>query len=228
MRSFVYSQPQIRVIFGTGTFERLADEVRCVGTRAIVLSTPGQRRLADEAGQRLGSLLAGVFAEAVMHVPIETVRAACAVAAHLDADCSVAIGGGSTIGLAKAIALDRAQPIVAVPTTYSGSEMTPIYGVTEAGVKRTGRDGRVVPKTIVYDPNLTVTLPPRVSGPSGMNAIAHCVEALYAEDASLISSVLAAEGTHPQPGRPRSRRWPGTLMRPSAMGELHGNIISRQ
>jgi alcohol dehydrogenase class IV len=213
VRPFVYLQPSIRVIFGYGTFDRLAEEVRRLGARALVVSTPGQRRLADEAGQRLGSLLAGVFADAVMHVPFETARAALAVAERIDADCSVAIGGGSTIGLAKAIALDRNMPIVAVPTTYSGSEMTPVYGVTEGGVKRTGRDARVLPKTILYDPALTLSLPPRVSGPSGMNAIAHCVEALYAEDANPVSSLLAAEGI-----RALARSLPVVVEAPASRG----------
>jgi maleylacetate reductase len=194
MRTFVYAQPSIRVVFGVGSFDRLAEEVdRIDARRALVLSTPGQRRLADEAAGRLGGLVGGLFAEAMMHVPIENARTACGVAERLGADCTVAIGGGSTIGLAKAIALERNLPILAVPTTYSGSEMTAIYGLTERGVKRSGRDGRVLPKTVVYDPALTVSLLPRVSGPSGMNAIAHCVEALYASDANPISALTAAE-----------------------------------
>jgi len=193
MRSFVHTQPSTRVVFGTGTFDRLADEVRGVGARALVVSTPGRHQLADEAGRGLGVLLAGLFTEAMMHVPIENARAAREAAARVDADCAVAIGGGSAIGVAKAIALERTLPIVAVPTTYSGSEMTPIYGLTEGGVKRSGRDVRVRPGTVLYDPALTVSLPPRVSGSSGMNAIAHAVEALYAANATPISSLLAAE-----------------------------------
>jgi maleylacetate reductase len=195
MRTFVYTQPSIRVVFGIGTFDRLAEEVAHLGARrGLVLSTPGQRRLADQAAGRLGGLLAGVFPEAAMHVPIASARAASAVAARVGADCTVAVGGGSTIGLAKAIALDLNLPIVAIPTTYSGSEMTPIYGLLEGGVKRNGRDGRVLPKAVIYDAGLTTTLPPRVSGPSGLNAIAHCVEALYARDGSPISGLAAAEG----------------------------------
>jgi alcohol dehydrogenase class IV len=158
------------------------------------LTTPGQRRNADEAARRLGDVAVGLYAEAVMHVPIETARAAREVAQRLEADCCVAVGGGSTIGLGKAIALESTVPIVAVPTTYAGSEMTSIYGLTDGGLKRTGRDRKVLPKTVLYDPTLTVTLPPRMSGPSGMNAIAHCVEALYAPDANPIISLLAAEG----------------------------------
>ena len=195
MRAFVHDQPSIRVVFGVGSFDRLADEARRLGAqRALVLSTAGQRRAAADAARRLDSAAAGVYAKAVMHVPIETARAARDAAERLGADSLIAIGGGSTIGLAKAIALETALPIVAIPTTYSGSEMTSIYGLTEGGVKKTGRDRRVLPKTVVYDPTLTVTVPPRVSATSGMNAMAHCVEALYARDGDPVTSMLAAEG----------------------------------
>jgi maleylacetate reductase len=195
MRPFVYDQSAIRVIFGVGALDRLAGEVeRLPAKRALVLTTPGQSRLAADAEGRLGDLTAGVYAKAVMHVPIETARAARDEAKRLQADCCVAVGGGSTIGLAKAIALELGLPIVAVPTTYAGSEMTPIYGVTEEGLKRTGRDSKVLPRTVIYDPALTVSLPPKMAGPSGMNALAHCVEALYAEDANPIVTLVAAEG----------------------------------
>ena len=195
VRAFVYDQPSIRVIFGVGALDRLADEVQRLGARrALVLATPEQRRDAEEAARLLGNMSAGIYAEAVMHVPIETARAARDMARRLEADCCVAVGGGSTIGLGKAIALESALPIVAVPTTYAGSEMTPIYGLTEGGVKKTGRDRQVLPKTVLYDPALTVSLPRHISGPSGINAIAHCVEALYAEDANPIISLFAAEG----------------------------------
>jgi maleylacetate reductase len=195
MRSFVYDLLPSRVVFGAGSVDRLADEVKALGAkRALVLSTPGQRKLADEAARRLGVATAGIYAEAAMHVPVETARAARETARRVAADCTVAIGGGSTIGLAKAIAADTKLPIVAVPTTYSGSEMTPIFGVTEAGLKRTKRDAKVQPRVVIYDANLTLGLPAKVSGPSGMNAIAHCVEALYAENGNPITSLMAAEG----------------------------------
>jgi alcohol dehydrogenase class IV len=129
-----------------------------------------------------------------MHVPVETARTARETARRLAADCLVAIGGGSTIGLAKAVALDTGLPIIAVPTTYSGSEMTPIYGLTDGGVKRTGRDRKVLPRVVLYDAALTVGLPAKVSGPSGMNALAHCVEALYAPDSNPITALMAAQG----------------------------------
>jgi maleylacetate reductase len=195
VKSFVYDQAAARVIFGAGSLDRVADEVRRLGAkRAIVLSTPEQRGEAEDVARRLGELSAGVYAEAVMHVPIETARAAREEATRRDADCCVAIGGGSTVGLGKAIALESGLPLVAVPTTFAGSEMTSIYGITEGGVKKIGKDRRVLPKTVIYDPTLTLTLPARIAGPSGMNAMAHCVEALYAQDANPIISLLAAEG----------------------------------
>jgi alcohol dehydrogenase class IV len=193
--SFVFDQPASRVVFGAGSLDRVPDEVRRLGaTRAIVLSTPEQRTQAEDVARRLGEIAVGVFPEAVMHVPIETARAARELARQLQADCCVAIGGGSTIGLGKAIALESPLPILAIPTTYAGSEMTPIYGLTEAGVKKTGRDRKVLPRTVIYDPELTLSLPPGISGTSAMNAIAHCVEALYAYDGNPIISLMAAEG----------------------------------
>ena len=195
MRDFVYDQLTCRVVFGAGAFDQLAAEVDRLGlSKLLVLSTPGQVKLAEEAARRLGSRAAGLYPHAKMHVPIETAEAARAEARRLGADGAVAIGGGSTIGLGKAIALESGLPIVAIPTTYAGSEMTPIYGLTEGGAKKTGRDARVLPRTVIYDPLLTLGLPAKISGPSGMNAIAHCVEALYAENASPVISLMAEEG----------------------------------
>jgi maleylacetate reductase len=194
MISFVYEALPGRVLFRAGALETLGAEVARLGKKALVLSTPEQRASAEEAARRLGAQAVGIYDKAVMHVPIETARAAREEAQRLGADCCVAIGGGSTIGLGKAIALEFGLPIIAVPTTYAGSEMTPIWGLTEAGVKRTGRDGKVLPRTVIYDPELTLSLPPALSGTSGINAIAHCVEALYAENANPITSLMAEEG----------------------------------
>jgi alcohol dehydrogenase class IV len=195
MLDFIYNQPAIRVRFGVGAVDHLAVEMERIGARrAISLTTPGQRRYAEQASQGLGSMAAAIFAEAVMHVPIDTVRAASSIAKRRDVDCYVTIGGGSTIGLGKAMALETGLPILAVPTTYAGSEMTSIYGVTEGGSKRTGRDIKALPKTVLYDPMLTLTLPPKVAGPSGMNALAHCIEGLYAEHINPIITLLAVEG----------------------------------
>jgi maleylacetate reductase len=195
VRAFVYNGQPSRVVFGRGALEKLGAEIERLGAkRALVLSTPEQRAAAEDVSRRLGARSAGVYDKAVMHVPIETAEAARAVAKELNADCCVAVGGGSTIGLGKAIALTSELPILAIPTTFAGSEMTPIYGITAQGQKKTGRDARVLPKTVIYDPQLTMTLPAKIAGPSGMNAIAHCVEALYAEDANPITSLMAEEG----------------------------------
>ncbi len=195
MRAFVFNAQPSRVVFGAGALERLGEEIERLGAkRALVLSTPEQRASAEDIAARLGAHAAGVYDKAVMHVPIESAEAARAEAARIGADCCVAVGGGSTVGLGKAIALTSELPIVAIPTTFAGSEMTPIYGITAQGQKKTGRDPRVLPKTVIYDPRLLLTLPARIAGPSGMNAIAHCVEALYAQDANPITSLMAEEG----------------------------------
>ena len=195
MRSFIYNQLPGRVVFGTGALDHLPREIELLGAKhALVLSTPGQKARAQGLADRLGSRCAGVFPHAVMHVPIETAREARTQASRLGADCAVAFGGGSTIGLAKAIAMESWLPILAIPTTYSGSEMTAIHGITEAGIKRTGRDQGVLPRTVIYDPALTVGLPVAVTVTSACNAIAHAVEALYAQDCNPISSLMAEEG----------------------------------
>jgi maleylacetate reductase len=194
MKPFSYTQLPGRVVFGAGSLDELPREIERLGAkRALVLSTPEQRKQADEVARRLGDRCAGVFPKAVMHVPIETAREAREEAKRVGADCAVAIGGGSTTGLGKAIALESALPILAIPTTYAGSEMTPIFGITEGGLKKTGRDPRVLPKTVIYDPTLTVGLPVGPSVTSGMNAIAHAVEGLYAQDANPIMSLLAED-----------------------------------
>ena len=195
MQSFVYDALPSRVVFGAGSLDKLLDEIRRLDThRAFVLCTPEQRTMGADIVARLGSHSAGVFDGAVMHVPAEVAAAARDQAQRLGADCCVAIGGGSTTGLAKAIALSSGLPILVIPTTYAGSEMTPIWGLTENGVKKTGRDLRVLPKTVIYDPALTLSLPVAMSVTSGINAIAHCVEALYARDANPIISLIAEEG----------------------------------
>src|SRR6202163_1962344 len=171
---FVYQTRPSRVVFGAGSLQHLEREVLMLGAeRALILSIPEQRGTAEAIATRLGARAAGVFDRAVMHVPIEVAREAREVAQSLNADCAIAIGGGSTIGLGKAIALESGLAILAVPTTYAGSEMTPIYGITEAGVKRTGTDMAVLPRTVIYDTELTLTLPIDISITSGINAVAH-------------------------------------------------------
>lgn len=194
MKSFNYSSQTARVVFGSGSLSQLGQEIDALGARrALVLSTPGQRRTAERIAEMLGPRAAGIFDRAVMHVPIETAREAREVALALGADCAVAVGGGSTTGLGKAIALDSGLPILAIPTTYAGSEMTPIYGITEARLKKTGRDPRVLPRTVIYDPDLTLDLPVDISITSGINAIAHAAEGLYASDGNPIMDLMALE-----------------------------------
>ncbi len=195
MHPFTYTAQPARVIFGAACLQQLPSEITALGARrALVLCTPGQRALAERVAGLLGERAAGIFDRAVMHVPIEAAREAREVARQLGADCAVAVGGGSTTGLGKAIALDSGLSILAVPTTYAGSEMTPIYGITEAGLKKTGRDPRVLPRTVIYDPELTLGLPVALSVASGLNAIAHAAEGLYASDGNPIMSLMAEEG----------------------------------
>lgn len=182
-------------MFAAGGLLKVGEEMERLGARrALVLSTPEQRADAQRVAAILGERYAGVFAGAVMHVPIETARAAVAEAKRVNADCAVTIGGGSTTGLGKAIALESSIPILAVPTTYAGSEVTPIYGITEGGLKKTGRDPRVLPRAVIYDPQLTVSMPKQLTVTSAMNAMAHAVEGLYAVDANPITSLMAEEG----------------------------------
>lgn len=195
MKEFIYNGQPARVVFGAGALKHLEREIELLGARkALVLSTPEQQTQAQMVADRLGARAAGIFPKAVMHVPIETAREAREAAYRLGADCVVAIGGGSTTGLGKAIALDSGMPILVIPTTYAGSEMTSIYGITEAGLKKTGKDPRVLPRTVIYDPELTLTLPVAMSVTSGINAIAHAAEGLYAQDSNPVMDLMAEEG----------------------------------
>ncbi|MGY1714520.1 maleylacetate reductase [Geodermatophilus nigrescens] len=192
---FTYQALPMRVVFGPGVVARLPDEVAALGlTRVLVLCSPEQEDTGRAVAAALGDRAAGVLAEARMHVPVEVATRARELARELGADGCVAVGGGSAVGLGKAIALEHGLPVVAVPTTYAGSEMTPVWGLTEAGEKRTGRDVRVLPVSVVYDPELTLGLPPGMSATSGLNAVAHAVEGLYAPDATPIVSLMAEEG----------------------------------
>lgn len=196
VRAFSYTFNDARVIFADGALKTLGSSVDdAIGaSRILVVSTPGRALFADRAREALGHRLAASFDKARLHVPVDIVAQARAALLACNADCLVAIGGGSPIGLGKALARESGLPLVAVPTTYAGSEMTDIWGVTDENGKRTGRDKRVAPKLVIYDPELTRTMPPHVAGPSGMNAIAHAVEAMYSESASPVSSLFAAEG----------------------------------
>jgi maleylacetate reductase len=190
--SFVHDALPGRVVFGVGSVGQLGEEVDRLGGRRV-LAIAG-RRAVDALVERLGGRWAASFTDVQQHIPLEAAARAVAAARAAGADCLVAMGGGSATGTAKAVALQHPAPIVAVPTTYAGSEVTPIYGLTGPDGKHTGRDLRVLPRTVLYDPALTTGLPAQVTGPSGMNALAHCVEALYAPGANPVTSLLAGEG----------------------------------
>lgn len=193
-RDFVYTGHPARVIFGSGTTVQLPEEVARLGARrALVLSTPAQKEQAEGLAALLGNKAAGVFAGAVMHTPVDVSEEASTVARTLGADVLVAVGGGSTTGLGKAIALRTGLPQIVLPTTYAGSEMTPILGETEGGAKRTQTTLKVLPETVIYDVDQTLDLPVAMSGTSGMNAIAHAVEALYARERNPVISALALQ-----------------------------------
>ncbi|RUR30424.1 maleylacetate reductase [Vreelandella andesensis] len=195
MQPFVYNGLPSRVVFGQGTLSRLSEELELLGcSRALVLSTPQQQQQAQEVLQQLGDKGIDVYAKAAMHTPVDITEDALERVKSLDVDCTVAIGGGSTIGLGKAIALRTGLPQVVIPTTYAGSEMTPILGETRDGEKTTQRTLDVLPETVIYDVDLTLTLPAGMSGTSGINAIAHAVEALYARDGNPVIALMAEEG----------------------------------
>ncbi len=196
MRRFVYSGLPSRVIFGSGTRAQLAAEIDALGVRrALILATPQQRDDAERVASEIGARAVGVFSGAVMHTPVEVTSRALAMAAEVAADVTVALGGGSTIGLGKALALRTDLPQIAVPTTYAGSEMTPIIGETKDGSKTTQRTLKVLPEVVIYDVDLTLSLPVKLSVTSGINAIAHAVEALYAQDRNPIISLMAEDAT---------------------------------
>jgi alcohol dehydrogenase class IV len=195
MDAFVYNSAPGRVIFGRGTLTQLSNEVRALGrSRALVLSTPPQATQAGAVAKDLGTLAVGLFAGATMHTPVGVTEAAVNHARELEADCVISVGGGSTTGLGKAIALRTDLDQIVVPTTYAGSEMTPILGETSDGVKRTQKGSKILPEVVIYDVDLTLSLPSSLSATSGINAIAHAVEALYAQDRNPITSLMAEDG----------------------------------
>ncbi len=193
-RQFVVQRGPTRVVFGRSAAESLGGELDTLHlARAMVVATPGRRADAEALAARLGGRAVGVLPLAKEHVPREIVTEALHAVERAGADTLVAFGGGSTIGLAKAIARERAVRVVAVPTTYSGSEMTPIFGVTEAGEKKTGRDERVRPALVVYDPSLTDGLPRDVTLESLWNAMAHAAEALWSRLLDRATALAAEE-----------------------------------
>jgi maleylacetate reductase len=193
-RNFIYTGHPARVIFGFGTTTQLPDEVERLGAlRALVLSTPAQMSQAEHLAGLLGATCVGIFSGAVMHTPVDVSEQAVSLAKEVGADVVVGVGGGSTTGLAKAIALRTDLAQIILPTTYAGSEMTPVLGETSDGAKRTQTTLKVLPEVVIYDVEQTLGLPPGISGTSGINAMAHAVEALYARDSNPVISSLALQ-----------------------------------
>ncbi|MEZ5797707.1 MAG: maleylacetate reductase [Paracoccaceae bacterium] len=195
IEEFTTTIPGVRVRFGAGVRHRVGEEMETLGLgRALVLTTPQQADTGAEFAQRLGARAAGVYSGAAMHTPVAISQEATARALELGADCLVSVGGGSTTGLGKAIALRTDLPQIVVPTTYAGSEATAILGQTEDGRKTTITTPRVQPEVILYDAELVRTLPVAMTVTSALNAMAHAAEGLYAQNRSPISTLMALEG----------------------------------
>jgi maleylacetate reductase len=214
---FSYSAPvlsdrAVRVVFGPGTLAQVAAEARTLGNRIMIISGRHEAGAAAVVMAQLGDDLAWQIPEVVQHVPVEVAARAIAVARDANVGVLVSIGGGSATGLAKAVARDTGLPILAVPTTYAGSEMTAIWGQSDQGEKTTARDLRVLPRIVIYDPALTVSMPPELTAASGMNALAHAMESLYAPDSSPQSSEVAEEAIRALAhGLPRAVRQPDDM-----------------
>ena len=196
VEGFTYDALPGRVVFGAGARKSLASEAEALGAeRILLIADRAEDAMAEEIGAILGSLVAGRFDSVAQHVPLHLARDAAAQAREVGADTVLTIGGGSATGFGKAVVLDLGIRQIAVPTTYAGSEMTAIWGMTDGDRKQVGVDGRAKPALVVYDPELTLTLPAHIAGPSGMNALAHAVEALYGPGANPFISFMALEGT---------------------------------
>jgi maleylacetate reductase len=195
MKPFTFDQLPSRIVFAPGALSQVGDEVQRLGAERVMLVHDAMTSAsADAVAAQLGDRLALRWDDVAQHVPVDLAERARAAASEHAIDAVVTIGGGSSTGLAKALALSHRVPIVAVPTTYAGSEQTTIYGLTGGQHKQTGKDPIVLPRVVVYDPELTLGLPPSVTGPSAFNALAHSVEALWAPGCNPITSALALEG----------------------------------
>lgn len=194
MQPFTFAGISTRVVFGAGTLTKVPEELDRLGAqRPFLLSTAQQVDAANALKDRIGAQVSGIYAGAVMHTPTDVTEHALEAFRASGADCIVALGGGSTIGLSKALATRTGADQLVIPTTYAGSEMTDILGETQDGRKVTRRDPSIRPETVIYDVDLTLTLPAQLTVTSALNAIAHGVEALYAPDANPILSLMAGE-----------------------------------
>lgn len=195
MLEFKYQALPWNIEFGAGALGRLPALLDQLGLEnALVLTTPEQASMGYRVADLLGDTAVGLFAKARMHVPQSTVDEATEMARNLGAKCTVAVGGGSTTGLGKALALHENLENVVIPTTYAGSEMTNIWGITNDGRKVTGRDMKVVPTLTIYDPELTLTLPVGMSAASGLNAMAQAVANVATDKQNPLVACLALDG----------------------------------
>ena len=217
----------LRIARGGGALADAASSLPGEGS-VLVISTRSQNVVAERIIEGLGPRFGARIDGAVMHVPEADAARAVRMASECGAGCVIAVGGGSAIGLAKAVALRRDVAIVAIPSTYSGSEMTDIWGITEGDGKVTGRDPRVVPSLVVYDAELLRTLPPEIAGPSAINTIAHSVEALYAQNGTPLLSEIAEEGIRRMAAALRVICGPGRetdALEPALDETIHGAIL---
>ncbi|MEU6375801.1 maleylacetate reductase and hydroxyquinol 1,2-dioxygenase domain-containing protein [Streptomyces sp. NPDC046909] len=194
MSSFSYTAHPARIVFGTGTLDQVSEEVERLGRRRVlVLAGPHRADVTERVEKVLGPLLVGRFDGAAMHTPVDVTERALALLHEIQADCVVAIGGGSTTGLAKALAVRTGVDQVVLPTTYAGSEVTPVLGETENGVKTTRSSPEILPETVIYDVELSRRLPVPLTVTSAVNAMAHAVEALYSPDANPVVDGMALD-----------------------------------
>ncbi|PTB61895.1 Dehydroquinate synthase-like protein [Trichoderma citrinoviride] len=195
MASFEYNENTQRVLFGQDSLAKLPSELAKLGcSKPLILTTPTKTSYVDDIASLLDGRIAGSFTRVTMHTPTDVTEDALKHCKSVNADCLVSIGGGSAVGLGKALFVRTGLPHITVPTTYAGSEMTPIVGQTENRVKTTHVDRKAIPAVVIYDVNLTLTLPAKISATSGLNAMAHAVEALYAQDGNPIASMFAVKG----------------------------------
>jgi alcohol dehydrogenase class IV len=192
---FQYEGQPGTVWFGRGERRRIGEALERLEVRRVaILSGPRQAGLAEEIAGGLAA--AAIYGKAAMHTPVAVTQDCLGVVAAAEADGILSIGGGSAIGLGKAVAVRTGLPHLVIPTTFAGSEMSPILGETKDGIKTTRRSPAILPEMVIYDADLLASLPPAVAGPSAMNAMAHAVEALYAEAANPLISLLAEESIH--------------------------------
>ncbi|KAL7941926.1 hypothetical protein V8C42DRAFT_163881 [Trichoderma barbatum] len=195
MGLYEYIESDQRVLFGEDSLSKLPSELSKLGcTKPLILTTPTKAFYVDDVAKLLNGQIAGSFTRVTMHTPKEVTEEALEHSISVDADCIVSIGGGSAVGLGKTLFVRTGLPHICIPTTYSGSEMTPIVGQTENRIKVTHVDRKAIPAVVIYDVNLTLTLPTNISATSGLNAMAHAVEALYAQNSNPITSTFAIKG----------------------------------